>query len=466
MNDQEIENSHQNEGLQNTLIRNVKSWPVLQPTKQQELVHVSFGDDDETMAWSSLPLRKKYVCVRPYLLGSSAAGSVQLHKANTTQWTATPSDVPRGDTTDRCHFIEQLQGIYESKTLAGRVELSVILGKVARWEGQYAIVRRVTNDGRTLANQRIYDEPFQFSLKSDKGNLEGVFRKGMSKGLSVKWKNPDNESETVWFRKDQGKLNLPWFQPTVRRASISSTSSTDSTMHSIAQSVDKAMSSSHLDPMFMRPRELSVNGASSCPSAYKNVQLNLFRKGLGAASIKSAQHEEEIFEILMARCSENPNLYGQIIDWSMSKRSTQGDSRDEAKSVSEGSVWIVAHTLDIDKGRATQNSLDEIIGVYQKVSGGVWTQHHPQACGSEVKHKLCKDEHGLWKIEQHFVKGEESQIRARQLQDSRWVDLKNNELQIQVSIVPMSRILGLLESKIDVKKSIDFLSTSCKQLKL
>jgi len=127
----------------------------------------------------------------------------------------------------------------------------------------------------------------------------------MSKGLSVKWKNPDNESETVWFRKDQEKLNLTWFQPTVRRASISSTSSTDSTMHSIAQSVDKGMSSSHLDPMFMRPRELSLNGTSSCPSAYKNVQLNLFRKGSGAASIKSAQDEEEIFEILMARCSDS-----------------------------------------------------------------------------------------------------------------------------------------------------------------
>jgi len=116
--------------------------------------------------------------------------------------------VPHNDTTNRCHFIAQLQGTYESKTLAGCVELSVILAKVAACEEQYAIVRRVTNDGRTLANQRIYDEPCCFSLKSDKGNLEGVFRKGMSIELSVKWKNPDNESETVWFRKDQGRLNL------------------------------------------------------------------------------------------------------------------------------------------------------------------------------------------------------------------------------------------------------------------
>jgi len=132
-------------------------------------------------------------------------------------------------------------------------------------------------------------------------------------------------------------------------------------------------------------------------------------------------------------------------------------------------VCIVAQTLDIDKCRATQHSLDEIKGAYEEVSQGVWMQHHPQACGSEMQHKLCKDEHGLWIIE-HYFKSEESQIRARQLQDSRWVDLKNNELQIQVSIVPMGSILeilgeGLLESKIDEKKSIDFLST-CNQLKL
>jgi len=439
-NDIQVENSRQNVGSENTLTRNVKSWPVLQPTKQQQLVHVYLGDDEETVAWSPLPLRKKYVCVSPYLQGSSAAGSAQLHMGNRTRWTVTPSGVPHNDSTYRCHFIAQLQGTYESKTLAGRVELSVILAKVAACEEQYAIVRRVTNDGRTLANQRIYDEPCCFSLKSDKGNLEGVFRKGMSIELSMKWKNPDNESETVWFRKDQGKLNLAWLKPTVRRDSISSTS-TDSAIHSVTQSVDKAMSP---DPMFMRPRDLSLDGSSSCASLCKNVQLNLSKKDSGAAFIKSAQHEEESSDILMPRCSENPVLFEQIIDCLMSERSTQGDLRDEARSVSDGGVWIVAHTSDTDKGIATQNSLDEIKGMYLEVSEGVWMQHHQQACRSKMQHKLCKDEDGLWIIEQHYFKDEESQIRARQLQDSQWVDLKNNELQIQVSIVPMIRILERL----------------------
>jgi len=198
------------------------------------------------------------------------------------------------------------------------------------------------------------------------------------------------------------------------------------------------------DPMFMRPRDLSLDGSSSCPSLCKNVQLNLSKKDSGAAFIKSAQHEEESSDILMPRCSENPVLFEQIIDWFMSERSTQGDSRDEARSVSDGGVWIVAHSSDIDKGIAMQNSLDDIKGMYLETSEGVWMQHHQQACGSKMQHKLCKDEDGLWIIEQHYFKDEESEIRARQLQDSQWVDLKNNELQIQVSIVPMIRILERL----------------------
>jgi len=88
-----------------------------------------------------------------------------------------------------------------------------------------------------------------------------------------------------------------------------------------------------------------------------------------------------------------------------------------------------------------------------------------------VQHRLQKDENGLWMIEQHRVEGEGWQIRAQQLENSEWVDLKNMKRKIQAWIVPMSRILEKLheelsENKIDVKKSVDFLFNSCNQLKL
>jgi len=74
-------------------------------------------------------------------------------------------------------------------------------------------------------------------------------------------------------------------------------------------------------------------------------------------------------------------------------------------------------------------------------------------------------------IEQYCLQIGGWQIRARQLEGSQWVDLINSEMTIRVQIVPMSSIVErlsekILESKIDVQKTVDFLFTSCNQLKL
>jgi len=101
----------------------------------------------------------------------------------------------------------------------------------------------------------------------------------------------------------------------------------------------------------------------------------------------------------------------------------------------------------------------------------VWKQPAREACGSEVQHKLLKDQNGRWTIEVNCTEGEGWQLRAQQLADEQWVDIKNNKMKIHVHIVPMSKILEklggeLLKSKNDVMKSIDFLFTSCNQAKL
>lgn len=98
-------------------------------------------------------------------------------------------------------------------------------------------------------------------------------------------------------------------------------------------------------------------------------------------------------------------------------------------------------------------------------------QPDPEACGSGVQHRLFKDEHGRWMIERHGVEGESWQMRAQELDDGQWIDVKNNRVRILVNVVPMSKILEtlgeeLLVSKNDIKKSMDFLFTSCNQVKL
>jgi len=74
-------------------------------------------------------------------------------------------------------------------------------------------------------------------------------------------------------------------------------------------------------------------------------------------------------------------------------------------------------------------------------------------------------------IERHDLESEEWQIRAQEMEDGQWVDVENNKTIIQVHLVPMSSILErmgdeFLQNKIDLKKRMDFLFTSCNQVKL
>jgi len=390
-----------------------------------------------------------------------------------TQQTIIPAGVIDDDALYSCKIIAQLQGSYEIKTLAGCLQVTVILPEVAEQEEQYATVHRVSTEKKALPEQRIYEEPFWFSLKSANGNLEGVFRKGMNMKHSLKWQSSDDKTYTVWRRKGEVKFNLVHVKPRVRGSPISSVR-TDSSIHTVLHSVDTAMQSSDDSLMIIRPelRPLPINGTSNCRyTASENVLLNRTGVGFGAPRVKSAQYQEEMFELIKAHCSQNPILFKKIFDWSIRNNPARGVSQDKTKGLSEGRIWIVAQTLDADESRATLHSLDEIKGAYQEVSEGVWMQPDPKTCGSEVQHRLSKDEHELWMIEQYCFQSEGWQIRARQVEGSRWVDLMNSVMTIRVQIVPMSRILErlsekILESKIDVKKTVDYLYTSCNHLKL
>jgi len=277
----------------------------------------------------------------------------------------------------------------------------------------------------------------------------------------------------VWRRKGEVKFNLVHIRPRLRQNSISSVC-TDSTNHTLGDTVAAETPGSNDNTSLYRPRRGRplLNGPSTHPyTGSEEVQYNSIRLGLGAPNAKNGYSHEEFFKHIKAHCSLNPMLFKKVIDWSMTKNKKRKISKDEAKRLSEGRVWVIAHTLDTIEGKATQHSLDEIKGAYREVSEGLWMQPDPKACGSSVQHRLQKDDHGLWMIEQHRVEGDGWQIRVQQLDNSEWVDLKNMKRSIRAWIVPMSRILEklheeLLESKIDVKKGVDFLFNSCNQLKL
>jgi len=117
------------------------------------------------------------------------------------------------------------------------------------------------------------------------------------------------------------------------------------------------------------------------------------------------------------------------------------------------------------------DTLSDIKGAYQETSAGVYTQPDPKECGSAVQHRLFKDLHGFWMIEWQELGSEKWQIRARQQEDDRWVDFKNSKMLIRINVIPVSRILEKLShehfsNKSKMKKTMDFLFTSCNHVKL
>jgi len=117
-----------------------------------------------------------------------------------------------------------------------------------------------------------------------------------------------------------------------------------------------------------------------------------------------------------------------------------------------------------------QVSLDDIKGAYQKVSDVIY-QQPIVACDSVLRHRLYRDQEGRWVIEGRGSESLEWEIRAKELRDGQWVDIKNNKLRIRAHVLPMMSILkkmdkDVLERKGNLKNNIDFLFTSCNQVKL
>jgi len=380
-----------------------------------------------------------------------------------------------------CNFIAQLQGNYEIETSEGRIQLSVILAKVTDQEKQYAIVHRVSNNGKALADKFIHSELSRFNLCSANGIVEGVFLKGSNMKHSVNWWNASTESWTIWRRKGNVTFNLVQVEPNSRRNSLSSVC-TVSTSPIVPYSTDKAMLGSDENPMRIRPELLQQRtpvrtpvlldtAASKRYSATKSLQSSSNNLGIRCSGVSSNQQHDEMFEMIKAQCSKNAILFKMVVDWGIRNNPARRVSQEDTSNFTEGRLWITAHTVDDVEGKVLKDSLDDIKGAYQEISAGIWKQPDPKACGSEVQHRLSKDEHGYWMLEKQRLGGENWQVRAQQVDGKEWVDLQNNEMQIHVQIVPMRRILERLAedffiSKNEVKKSIDFLFTSCNQVKL
>jgi hypothetical protein len=269
-------------------------------------------------------------------------------------------------------------------------------------------------------------------------------------------------------------FNLVRVEQNVRRNSISSIHSV-STSPTMAHSVDTPILVNDDKRLLIRPELLQqtspvfLNPSSIghyAPTDYHQANSN--NVGVGDPSY---EQQEKMFELIKSQCLKNPILFRKVSDWGSRNIRALRFSQKETESLSNSRVWVIAHIVDIGETEVNIDSLDDIKGAYQEISVGVWKQPDPHACGSEVQHKLFKNEHGRWMLERYDLESEKWNIRAEELEDGRWVDIKNNNMIIRVHIVPMNKILEKLgedlhESKMDIKKSIDFLFTSCNQLKL
>jgi len=461
---------------QNNETTNTKnmSWPMSQPTKQENRIHISINREYGNLAQTSLPAQTTFYDYS-YQHGSPFVDVSNLHMRNIAQ-TVVQSPALDDDIVYSCKVIAQLQGNYEIETSAGRVEVSVILPKVAKHEEQYARVHLVSDDGNALADKFIYHELSWFKLCSASGKLEGVFMEGSNMKHSVEWWNAEDESWIVWRRKGKVTFNLVQVEPNSRRNSISSVC-TGSTTTAVAHSIDTSTQCSDENPMLIRTellqprRPVFLNASSGGFSPTTCLQSNSNNIFATASSIASDQNHDEMFELIKAHCSKNALLFKKLVEWGIANNPASRISQDETKCLSEGRFWVTAQLDHVGECDVSIDTLDDIKGAYQETSAGVYTQPEPKECGSMVQHRLLKDQHGLWMIERQDLGCERWQIRARQQEDDQWVDFKNNKMPIRVHVVPMSKILEKLgeehfANKSEMKKSIDFLFNSCNQEKL
>jgi len=478
---QPIQHSQAKSGVHNIKVSNMKhmTWPVSKPTKHQQRIHVSLNRD-----WGNHLSSQTTLSDLSYQQRSSLVDVPRLHVNNLMHQHITQPSSLNDDILYSCNYIAQLQGNYEIETSEGRVQVSVIMAKVSDQEKQYAVVHRVSNNGNSLADKFIHSELSGFNLCSADGNVEGVFMKGSSMKHSVNWWNAITESWTIWRRKGNVKFNLVQVEPSSRRNSLSSVC-TVSTSPIVPYSKDKPIAGSDENHMRIRPELLQQRTPVRTPvrrpafldtpssksySATKSLQSSSNNMSISALGVNSTQHDE-MYEMIKAQCLKNPMLLKMVVDWGIRNNPARRVSQEDTNSFAEGRLWITAFTVDGGEGKVPKDSLDDIKGAYQEISAGIWKQPDPKACGSEVQHRLSKDEHGYWMLEKQSLEGEKWQVRAQQVDGKEWVDLQHNEMQIHVKIVPLRRILERLSedffiSKNEVKKSIDFLFTSCNQVKL
>jgi len=477
---QQLQQMHNGQpGIQNPEVAHINhmSWPVSKPIQQHERIHISFNRDHGNLAQpmstratvSEFPYqqRRPLADVSPFIMGNLASPK--------------PLQTPPAINEDilySCKVLAQLQGSYEIETSDGIVQVTVILPEVGEHQEQYAKVQLVSTHENALAEKFIYNELCNFKLCSANNMIEGILRKGSNMKHSVQWWNPENQTYTVWRRKGDVTFNLVQVGANSRRNSLSSvcTLSTCPIMpyHPIdATTIDSDGSTMGIRSELLQQRlPISLNHSSGGHfSQAVNLQSNPNNTFVRESVPKSDQPRDEIFELIKSQCLKNKLLLKKVLAWGIANDPERQISQDRTKYLSEGRFWIIAHSKDIAQKEASVDILDDIKGAYQQTSTGVYMQPDPKECGSGVQHRLSKDQQGCWMLERQDLGCEGWQLRARQEKNEWWIDFKHNRTPIRVYIIPMRSILEKMgeehiENQNEIKKSLDFLFTSCNQEKL
>jgi len=446
------------------------SWPMSQPTKQQNRIHISINRKYGNPAQPPLPAQTSLRDSSPYVDVSN------FNQKNIAHQRVIQPPALDDDILYSCKVIAQLQGTYELETSDGLVEVRVILAKVTKYEEQYARVHFVSNDGNALADKFIYHELNKFKLCSADRKVEGVFMEGSNMKHLVKWWNDDDEGWIVWRRKGMVTFNLVQVEPSSRRNSISSVC-TVSTSSAVTRSIDTSTLGSDRNCMLNRSellqprRPVFLNGTSGGCSPTTCLQSNYNNIFASASSIVSDGNHKKMFELIKEHCSKNALLFKKVVEWANANNRARQNSHDETEYLSEGRFWVTAQFENVGEGEVSIHILDDIKGAYQETTAGVYTQPHPKDCGSVARHRLFKNEHGFWMIERQDLGCERWHIRAQQQEGYQWVDFKNNNMPIRVHVLPMGKILEKLGEEhfariSENKKSIVFLFNFCNQEKL
>jgi len=379
----------------------------------------------------------------------------------------------------RCNFVSQLYGHYDTQTNAGLVQITVTLPKVAANEEQYAIVKRISSDGDIFDDQLIYMKPSNFVLCSVDGRVEAVMRRGINMKQLITWEDSVDGVQAIWRRKGKVTFDLVkigWVTHPNFTSGFSTVSPT--TITNGSENYDESPS--------MATNQNSLNNQLEKFDESKLVDIPAYFNGNGcsldSSKLNSSQFiidalcgkinisQDDIFQIIKVHCAKNPSLLKKVVEWGTSYEARKVSHEGMCK-LSNGRLWVTARAKDPDEGYVYKDNLDDIKGAYQDVGGGIYKQPDPLACGSEKQYRLLKDKKGFWMIQLHEEGTGSWTLRAQQLADGWWVDLKNNRSLIRVQLIPLIRILERLGEDVcrqnrDLSKSLDFLFTACDQRKL